>query len=330
MPTLSTEQSGARKIRARIQTCLESRAGSGTHGTLGRPPSRSRQAPRATATEVTASTATSAETTSRDDESSNVMVDPERWDAGQAAKAEVRHRSPTRSTSAGLSQRAFTGSSAATSEPWQQVRTSPPPLAFAPPKKAVQTLGASAPPAATAEAAASAAAATTTAGGDSQELLQVYRNIFEEVILRDHEYGATLRKVKGVYESYFLEVQRENARLRDFVATLQRALQGRGAAQAPLRWTAPSPDRDLAAAWAPTEKIQVATASPQRPFARPASVPRSAWQPEHRSTAVRGCQDGVRSICEALEVDLPLGDGEELNGFCGSEGAAHNLILDQG
>ncbi|CAE7936047.1 unnamed protein product, partial [Symbiodinium sp. KB8] len=72
---------------------------------------------------VTASTATSAETTSRDDESSNVMVDPERWDAGQAAKAEVRHRSPTRSTSAGLSQRAFTGSSAATSEPWQQVRT---------------------------------------------------------------------------------------------------------------------------------------------------------------------------------------------------------------
>ncbi|OLP98135.1 Voltage-dependent N-type calcium channel subunit alpha-1B [Symbiodinium microadriaticum] len=69
----------------------------------------------------------------------------------------------------------------------------PPPLAFAPPKKAVQTLGAS--------------------SKLSQELLQVYRNIFEElslqeVILRDHEYGATLRK--------------------DFVATLQRALQGRG------------------------------------------------------------------------------------------------------
>ncbi|CAE7289202.1 CACNA1B [Symbiodinium natans] len=274
LSALNTEQSGAQKIRARIQTCLESRAGSGT---CGRPLSRCRRAPRAAAA-VVASTATSAGTTSRDEESSNVVADAEpRLNASHLGKAEVKHRSPSRSTSAGLSQRALTGTSAPTPELRPPPRAGPPPAAFAPPKRALQSLGAGTPPETATEAAASAAPTASpgvTAVGDSHQLLQVYRNIFEEVILRDGEYGATLRKVKGVYESYFLEVQRENARLRDFVATLQRALQGRGVAQAPIRWTAPSPDRDLATAWAQPEQHQVSASSPPRPFARPASVPR--------------------------------------------------------
>mmetsp|Transcript_46127 Transcript_46127/g.86031 ORF Transcript_46127/g.86031 Transcript_46127/m.86031 type:complete len:365 (-) Transcript_46127:137-1231(-) len=285
---LSSEQSGADKIRARIQTCLQSRAGSGT---CSRPLSRCRRAPKS-ATEVLGSSATSAGTTSRDDESqltsqmTSQMTADGTCDASSGAwKAEAaqhRHRSPSRSTSAGLSNRAAPGPAvSAVSEAQPRPRAGAP-QAYVPPKRAPPVAGVSASPGRPVEATAAAATGqapsfiqtqgTSGAAEGSLQLLEVYRNIFEEIIIRDRAHGATLRKVKGVYDAYFLEVQRENARLRDFVATLQRALAGRGAASGQLRWTAPSPDRDLAAAWGP--EVQASAATPAQPFTRPASVPR--------------------------------------------------------
>eukprot|EP00435_Cladocopium_sp_Y103_P010403 s693_g2.t1 len=181
-PMVAEHSEASEKIKARIQSCLASRAGNGrSKHWKGEGPEKTMPPPKEVAEKPRGRH--SQRSGSRSPKIAEIPK--EGWGAS------------SRSTSAGVS---------------PQREPGVPPAALGPPVPSGQRLLGRTP-------SPQEGRPEPPPGGSN--LLDVYRNIFEEIILLDHQYGATLRKVKSIYDSHLdglEELRRENERLRAALA----------------------------------------------------------------------------------------------------------------
>jgi len=185
-PMAAEHSEASEKIKARIQCCLASRAGNGrSKHWKGEGSEKTAAAPKEVVTEKPRG-----RNSQRSESRSPKIAEMPKEGWGTSS----------RSTSAGVS---------------PQREQGPPPAALGPPVPRNQRLLGRTPSPAR-PVPEGPEKPEPRAGGDN-DLLGVYRNIFEEIISLDHQYGATLRKVKSIYDSHLdglEELRRENERLR--------------------------------------------------------------------------------------------------------------------